>query len=233
MPQESVVHSCILAVVQFLQECKNIGMTAPPSLSLRERKKAETWSAIHEAAAALALERGVEHTTVEAVAEAAGISPRTFFNYFPAKEDAILGMRTPVLDPALLEGFSLEHDVLDQVSQLLLAVARSAYAGGDPERRRQLVQQHPHLGQRRQEYTHQAEHLVRQALADLLAGDPGWSAGLGGQGPDEVARMLVMLAGVPLRFVLTSPGHCPTAGLDPEALAASVDLLQQIQRKLS
>ena len=69
---------------------------------LRERKKAETWTALHEAAASLALQHGVEQTTVEAIAASAGVSPRTFFNYFQAKEDAILGLREPVLEESLL-----------------------------------------------------------------------------------------------------------------------------------
>ena len=79
-----------------------MGVTSPVPSSLRARRKAETWSALHEAAASLAVEHGVDGTTVEAVAEAAGVSARTFFNYFRSKEDAILGMREPSLDPALL-----------------------------------------------------------------------------------------------------------------------------------
>ena len=57
----------------------------------RERKKRETYLALHDAALALAEERGFEHLTVEAICEQADVSVRTFFNYFPCKEDAVLG----------------------------------------------------------------------------------------------------------------------------------------------
>ncbi|MFE7629693.1 TetR family transcriptional regulator [Kocuria sp. NPDC057446] len=204
---------------------------APPTL--RARKKAETWSAIHEAAAALAVEHGVEGATVEAVAAAAGVSPRTFFNYFPAKEDAVLGMRAPSLDPALLEGFSLGHDLLGQVSRLLLAVTRSAYAGQDADRRRRLLQAHPGLGRRRHELMLEAEDLVRRTLAELLSRDPQWSAGLGEHGVDEVARMLVILGGVPLRFAITAEGYSPAHGLPAEDHESALTLLHRLQEKLS
>ncbi|GGH90008.1 TetR/AcrR family transcriptional regulator [Arthrobacter liuii] len=58
---------------------------------LRERKRAATRSAITSTARALTAERGLNGYTVEEVCEAAGISRRTFFNYFPTKEDAIIG----------------------------------------------------------------------------------------------------------------------------------------------
>ena len=203
----------------------------PPTL--RARKKAETWSAIHEAAAALAVRHGVEGTTVEAVAAAAGVSPRTFFNYFPAKEDAVLGMRAPSLDPELLDGFSLEHDLLGQVSRLLLAVSRSAYAGRDAERRRRLLQDHPSLGRRRHELMLEAEALVRHTLAELLARDPAWSAGIGEHRVDEVARMLVLLGGVPLRFAITAESYSPAHGLPTEDHESALSLLHRLQEKLA
>ena len=208
-------------------------MNADPPPTLRARKKAETWSAIHEAAAALAVQHGVEGTTVEAVAAAAGVSPRTFFNYFPAKEDAVLGMRAPSLDPELLDGFALEHDLLGQVSRLLLAVSRSAYAGRDAERRRRLLQDHPSLGRRRHELMLEAEALVRHTLAELLARDPAWSAGIGEHRVDEVARMLVLLGGVPLRFAITAEGYSPAHGLPTEDHESALTLLHRLQEKLA
>ena len=208
-------------------------MNADSPPTLRARKKAETWTAIHEAAAALAVEHGVEGTTVEAVAAAAGVSPRTFFNYFPAKEDAVLGMRAPSLDPELLDGFSLERDLLGQVSRLLLAVSRSAYAGPDAERRRKLLQDHPSLGRRRHELMLEAEALVRHTLAELLARDPAWSAGIGAHRVDEVARMLVLLGGVPLRFAITAESYSPAHGLPTEDHESALTLLHRLQEKLS
>ncbi|ROQ71049.1 TetR family transcriptional regulator [Streptomyces sp. CEV 2-1] len=60
------------------------------SVGLRERKKEATRQAVHEAALRLTVEHGFDQVTVEAVADAAGISRRTFSNYFTGKEDALL-----------------------------------------------------------------------------------------------------------------------------------------------
>lgn len=57
---------------------------------LRERKKAERRLALVDAAHRLVEEHGFEHVTVEDIAAAAGVSPRTFFNYFETKDDAIV-----------------------------------------------------------------------------------------------------------------------------------------------
>jgi AcrR family transcriptional regulator len=56
---------------------------------LRERKKQKTRDAIQREAMRLFQEQGYEATTIEQIAAAADISPSTFFNYFPTKEDVV------------------------------------------------------------------------------------------------------------------------------------------------
>src|SRR2546422_11555826 len=61
----------------------------PIARGLRERKKLKTKEAIQREAMRLFQEQGYEATTIEQIAEAAEISPSTFFNYFPTKEDVV------------------------------------------------------------------------------------------------------------------------------------------------
>ncbi|SEN66258.1 TetR family transcriptional regulator [Nonomuraea pusilla] len=70
-------------------------------IGLRERKKARTRETILREAFRLFRERGYNVTTVEQIAEAAEISPATFFRYFPTKEDLVTLDRFPPLVEAL------------------------------------------------------------------------------------------------------------------------------------
>jgi AcrR family transcriptional regulator len=65
------------------------GPSGGPS-GLRERKKARTRASIREHALRLFKEQGYYATTVEQIADAAEVSPATFFRYFPTKEDVVL-----------------------------------------------------------------------------------------------------------------------------------------------
>ncbi|MFE7675686.1 TetR/AcrR family transcriptional regulator [Streptomyces albidoflavus] len=61
---------------------------------LREQKKQATRVALREAALRLALEHGPENVRVDDIADAAGVSPRTYNNYFSSREQAIVAAIT-------------------------------------------------------------------------------------------------------------------------------------------
>ena len=69
-------------------------MRVETPLGLRERKKLDTRRALSDAALALAFENGLENVTREEIAERAGVSLRTFSNYFTGKHDAIAYRQT-------------------------------------------------------------------------------------------------------------------------------------------
>ncbi|OLT48280.1 TetR/AcrR family transcriptional regulator [Cellulosimicrobium sp. CUA-896] len=72
---------------------------------LRERKKRRRRDDMVDAAQHLVLERGLDGVTVEDVCEAVGVSPRTFFNYFPSKDDAVLGLEPFEVAPDVAAAF--------------------------------------------------------------------------------------------------------------------------------
>ena len=76
----------------------------PLAGSLRERKKMKTRESIQREAMRLIQEQGYEKTTVEQIAAAVDVSPSTFFNYFPSKEDVVLyDAYDPIIGKLLLE----------------------------------------------------------------------------------------------------------------------------------
>ncbi|TDQ00704.1 TetR/AcrR family transcriptional regulator [Labedaea rhizosphaerae] len=116
--------------------------------TLRTRKKAATRQSLHEAALRLAVERGLDGVTVEDIADDAGVSRRTFSNYFANKEDAILHAdreRTAEL-VALVEGRPAGEPPW-QALRAATGVLYRAQATPDPEwvTQLRLLRRHPSL----------------------------------------------------------------------------------------
>lgn len=97
--------------------------------SLRERKRRATRSALCATARQLTAEHGLSGFTIEELCEHVGISRRTFFNYFPSKEDAVLGHDDDAHFPE-----DLVAEFLDSAAELSLLEALRIYAQRSGER---------------------------------------------------------------------------------------------------
>jgi AcrR family transcriptional regulator len=144
-----------------------------PALGLRERKKEATRQALHEAAVRLAVEHGLEGLTVEAIADAADVSRRTFSNYFANKEEALLHSDQVRLR-RLLE-LLRDRPAGEPPQQALAAAARELLAGGttDPQWLAQvrLLRRHPTLLARQVAQYADAERAVAALVAERLPPD--------------------------------------------------------------
>jgi AcrR family transcriptional regulator len=136
---------------------------------LRERKKLQTRTAIHDAALRLFAERGYEATTIADIAEAADVSRATFFSYYAGKDDVVFGdtpqaaaaLEALLADPP--EGMSTLQAIREWLGTL---------AGWlDDDRlplQRQLATEVPSVAARRYQIHAQFEDIIAAALAREL-----------------------------------------------------------------
>ena len=117
--------------------------TSSEAVGLRERKKQQTRTAIHEAAFRLIDTQGLEATTVEQICHHADVSGRTFFNYFPSKAAAALEFQRTSIDPAAEQAFLSARGSL--VMALCDLIASSAERRPSIARVKQLASRHPEL----------------------------------------------------------------------------------------
>ena len=154
---------------------------AEPRPSLRERKKLATRRSLRRVALDLVAERGFAHVTVEDIAEAADVSPRTFFNYFPSKEAAMFGTdldSTEELRRRLVEEVpgetaltALRIVLTDEMRHITDDLEE---LGGDPAQwlaRVKLAQADPHLRAARATHMSMIECTVADAIAERLGTD--------------------------------------------------------------
>ena len=100
--------------------------------SLREQKRWETSQRITRCAKVLTDEHGLDGFTMEDLADAAEVSRRTLFNYFPSKLDAVLGEH-PEISPSVLATFHAGGPHGDLVDDLAV-LARATLAGKQADR---------------------------------------------------------------------------------------------------
>lgn len=142
---------------------------------LRERKKAETRRALMTAALRLADERGPDRVTVDDIAEAANVSPRTFFNYFASKDDAIVGV-APAQSSGLMQGLTARPEGEAPLAALRATVHGVAEtvvgSAADWQVRQRLFQQHPHLAARHTAVFAAVERGITEEVARRTGLDP-------------------------------------------------------------
>ncbi|HEV8065280.1 MAG TPA: TetR family transcriptional regulator [Acidimicrobiales bacterium] len=153
-----------------------------PGFGRRDRKKLATRQALRFAALDLVAARGYARVTVEDIAEAADVSTRTFFNYFPSKEAAVVGA-----DPERIEELlgSLRERPADESPVQALSAVMTEYAATIDEelgdlgegreawfRRLSIVRQDPDLHGAYVGHLAEIERSLCDALAARLGRDP-------------------------------------------------------------
>ncbi|SEH92002.1 regulatory protein, tetR family [Mycolicibacterium rutilum] len=100
---------------------------------LRERKKLDTKRALSDAALKLVLERGVDSVTREAIAELAGVSLRTFNNYFTGKYEALAYRQSERLrrSIAVLRQRPADEPLWTSITESVLAPLEEDFADSD------------------------------------------------------------------------------------------------------
>jgi AcrR family transcriptional regulator len=153
----------------------NLSMSAKPAtLGLRERKKIKTRAAIREHAMRLFKEHGYNETSVEQIAEAAEVSPSTFFRYFPTKEDVVLA---DDIDPIVLQVLADQPADLPPMQAIRMAVA-AVFEQLTPEdidrevERQRLVYAVPELRQAMMTLLYRSIDMIASAVAARLGRSP-------------------------------------------------------------
>jgi AcrR family transcriptional regulator len=184
-----------------------------PHLGLRERKKAKTRAAIRRHALLLFRKQGYEQTTVDQIADAAEVSPATFYRYFPTKEDVVLKDDLDLLTVEALEAQPLS---LSPIAALRAAVAAtvSSLSAEELARYRETAELSlavPEVRARALDEFIRSMQIMARAVARRAGRDPEDPA---------VANLAGAVVGVVMAAALDSVGG---AGHGAEDLFARID----------
>lgn len=137
---------------------------------LRERKKIETLHRMQEEAMRLFEEQGYEATTIEQIAEAAGVSPSTFYRYFPTKEDVVV---QDEYDPLIIGAYRSQPEGVPPLAAFRAALAElfAEFTEEDMARVRgrvALIFSVPALRARQVQQTVETEKIMRELVAERV-----------------------------------------------------------------
>jgi AcrR family transcriptional regulator len=142
---------------------------------LRERKKAATRRALGIAAMRLAVQRGLDNVLVEDIAAEAGVSTRTFNNYFASKYEAICAL---AMERGTLIGVALrQRPAAEPLMEAVTSAVLSPYAGQKrtPDKEWiegvRLVVRSPALQGEYLRTQYAAQQMLAQAIADRIGTD--------------------------------------------------------------
>jgi AcrR family transcriptional regulator len=215
-------------------------MTITEPLGLRERKRMETRAHLESAAVEIAMRDGLDHATVDAVSAAANVSPRTFFNYFDSKEDAILGVR----DTEITESILAEHIERVGDAELVESIIRLLFTVFDPslndpnlqQSRIELVRRYPHLMARQVAQIMRMSEQLNAAILQLLARDPNFATNEPGihdsENDSAYAEMLLSLCSGAFRVALREWMTTGGAGTREELETRAITLIREVKEKI-
>jgi AcrR family transcriptional regulator len=140
---------------------------------LRERKKARTREAIIEAALDMFERQGFDATTVEDIAAAAEVSPRTFFRYFDSKLDLVMARNTAKEShiAPLLAARPADEGPLEALRQVLQELMGDRLADPSVVREFQVLMNSPTLRDKAREHFFEEEAELVSAFAARLGTD--------------------------------------------------------------
>jgi AcrR family transcriptional regulator len=147
----------------------------PPKTGLAARKKERTKRQLAEAAADLFYERGYAATTIDDIVTAVDVSPRTFFRYFPTKEDLVVALGTTSLD-LFLDALANRPAAESLQVAVGKAIEQSLAAGWEDTTRVRsflaLLQETPALRARWLEEAYGKRDRMAEVIAERTGTDP-------------------------------------------------------------